>query len=124
MSAAVDPRHDGAVSTPGPVNRVLVRLLEGGAGRRLGRHLAVVEYAGRRSGRCFRLVTTYSRNGQVVTIRVGMPGRKTWWRNFRETHPVRLRLEGRTYDASAHVVKDGALVTVVAELADRRDGTP
>ncbi|WP_380166272.1 nitroreductase/quinone reductase family protein [Jannaschia sp. R86511] len=103
-------------TTAGAVNRLLVRLLGSGTGRGLGRNLAVLRYTGRRSGREYRLVTGYARDGRTVTIRVGMPGRKTWWRNFREPHPLRLRLAGQSYDATARVVLDGRRVVVEAEL--------
>ena len=76
--------------TNGVANRVVIAVLSRRSGRRLGRRLAVVEYQGRRSGRQVRLVTLYRTDGQTVQIRVGMAQRKTWWRNFRTAHPVRL----------------------------------
>ena len=102
--------------TNGVANRVVIAVLSRRSGRRLGRRLAVVEYQGRRSGRQVRLVTLYRTDGQTVRIRVGMAQRKTWWRNFRTAHPVRLRLAGRDHDAMAHVVYDGDRVYVVADL--------
>lgn len=98
------------------MNRLLIRLLEGRAGRWAGGRLAVVSYTGRRSGKPYRLVTAYARDGEVVRIDVGLAGRKTWWRNFRDGGPVRLVLRGRRYDATARVVEDGDRVRVVAEL--------
>ena len=97
-------------------NRALMGILRSRAGRGLGRRLAVVEYRGRRSGRAHQLVTQYTAVGPTVRIRVGMAERKTWWRNFTEAHPVHLRLAGHDYDATAHVVHEGDLVTIVAEL--------
>ena len=77
-------------------NRFVIPVLTGRAGRRLGRRLAVVEYLGSRSGQRHRLVTHYVTDGRTVHIKVGMAERKTWWRNFRTPHPVRLRLAGYT----------------------------
>lgn len=98
------------------MNRLIIALLESRAGRWAGGRLAVVAYTGRRSGNAYRLVTAYSRDADVVRIDVGLPRRKTWWRNFRGGHPVRLVLRGRAYDATGRVVQDGDRVRVVAEL--------
>ena len=97
-------------------NRVVIPVLRSRAGRRLGRRLAIVEYMGRRSGQRHRLVTQYVTHGRTVRIGVGMSERKTWWRNFQATHPVRLRLAGEDHDATAHVERSGGQVCVVAEL--------
>ena len=103
-------------------NRFVIPVLRSRAGRRLGRRLAVVEYMGRRSGKRHRLVTQYVTDGRTVTIAVGMSERKTWWRNFQATHPVRLRLAGEDHDTTAHVERDGGQVCVVAELETHADG--
>lgn len=100
-------------------NPILIPLLRGWLGRRLGRRLAVVEYVGRRSGDHHQLVTQYVRNGTSVRIRVGAADHKTWWSNFLTAHPARLHLAGQDYGATAHVVRDGDRMTVVAVLDDR-----
>jgi|GEM_PF-349460 len=105
------------------VNRLVIPVLNSRAGQRLGRRLAVVEYLGRRSGQRHQLVTQYVTDGQIVRIKVGMAGSKTWWRNFQEPHRVRLRLAGVDYDTSAHVVRAGDQVSVEAEL-ERSMATP
>jgi hypothetical protein len=99
-------------------NRALIPILKSkaGAGRRLGRHLAVVEYVGHRSGNQYQLVTQYAAEGHTVRIAVGMSERKTWWRNFDRARPLRLRLAGKDYDALGHVVREGDRVSLVAEL--------
>jgi hypothetical protein len=103
--------------TKGFANRVLISLLTGRAGTRLGRKLAVVDYVGRRSGDRHLLVTGYTVEGRTVRIRVGMAKRKTWWRNFEHPHPVRLRLAGTDHEASAHAARVGHKVVVIAELS-------
>jgi hypothetical protein len=97
-------------------NRVLIPLLRSPAGRGLGQRLSVVEYLGRRSGQPHQLVTGYVLEGRTVRIRVGSSGRKRWWRNFAERHPVHLRLAGQDYDAMAHLERKNDAVTVIAEL--------
>ncbi len=88
----------------------------------MGRRLALVEYQGRRTGKHRQLVTQYTRNGRTVSIEVGMAERKTWWRNFQATQPLRLRLAGHDYDAMAHVVREGSAVHVIADLGDSSAG--
>ncbi len=96
-------------------NRLLIPLLRSRAGRFLGRRIAVVEYLGRRSGQHHQLVTRYVKEGGTVRIEVGMFDRKTWWRNFKTEHPVRLRLAGQDYDMTAHVVGERNRLSVLAE---------
>jgi hypothetical protein len=98
------------------LNRVLIPLLENRAGRRLGHRLCVVDYDGRRTGEHHQLVTAYAVDGTTVRIRVGRPEWKTWWRNFKEPHPLRLRLAGHDHDTTAHLVRESDKVFVVAQL--------
>ena len=48
-----------------------------------------------------------------------MAERKTWWRNFEEPQPLRLRLAGEDFDTTARVVREGNMVSVVAGLGAR-----
>ena len=97
-------------------NKVLIPTLESRAGRRLGRRLAVVDYDGRRTGQHHQLVTMYALEGKTVRITVGKSQWKTWWRNFSEPHPLRLRLAGHDHDTTARVVREEDRVFVVAEI--------
>jgi hypothetical protein len=99
-------------------NPVLITLLRSRLGARLGRRLAVVEYVGRRTGTRHRLVTEYSLDGATVHIRVGGADRKTWWRNFRQPAPLRLRLAGVDHEATAQVETHDGEVVVEARLGD------
>ena len=83
------------------VNPVLVLLLRSPLGRRMGRHLAVLTYVGRRSGRRRGLVVQYAREGTQVWIVPGQPKRKTWWRNMRPASAVELRLAGQEFRGRA-----------------------
>ena len=97
-------------------NPVLIRLLHGRLGARLGRRLAVVESVGRRTGHRHRLVTQYSLHGSTVRIGVGDADRKSWWRNFEQPARMRLRLAGEDHDAIAHAIPSDAGVVVEASL--------
>ncbi|MEU5266353.1 hypothetical protein [Amycolatopsis sp. NPDC021455] len=90
-------------------------------GRLVRRHLTQVTYTGRRSGRTLSTPVAYRRAGDVVTIRVGLPDAKSWWRNFTgDGAPLTLELDdtGRTGHALAHRDEKGR-VTVTVHL----DGT-
>jgi hypothetical protein len=102
-------------------NRILGPLLRSRSAARVGRRLALIEYLGRRTGQRHQLVTQYTVDGTTVRIDVDNAERKTWWRNFQEPRPIRLRLAGVTYDATALAMRDGDHVSVIAELppADR-----
>lgn len=82
-------------------NPVLEPLLRSMAGRRIGRHLAVVRYRGRRTGRSRELVVQYARDGRQVWVVPGHPDRKAWWRNFLEPSAVDLRLAGHDHHGRA-----------------------
>jgi hypothetical protein len=101
--------------TANPAIKLLLRsplhpLLSGG--------LALVTVTGRRSGREFTFPVSYGRpSDDRVTITVGWPERKKWWRNLRgEGAPVRLRLRGE--ERTGHAVARGdAESGVTVEIA-------
>lgn len=71
----------------------------------LGRAFTIVQYTGRKSGRDIELVTNYRHEGERIIIGVGMPEKKTWWRNFTgEGAPITLELAG--YRRFGHAVAD------------------
>jgi hypothetical protein len=98
-------------------NPLLITLLRGPLGHVLGRHLAVVDYVGRRTGRRHRLVAQYSVDGPTVRIHVGAADRKTWWRNFERPAPLSVRLAGIDHETTAHAVSHGSDVVVEFPLA-------
>jgi F420H(2)-dependent quinone reductase len=85
-------------------NPLLRPLLHGPAGHRLGRHLALIRYRGRRTGRSHELPVQYARDGDRVWILPGAPGRKTWWRNLRGGAAVDLVLAGHDRHGHATVI--------------------
>jgi hypothetical protein len=117
MSGAIPRRGGRSIARANSAaNRLLIPLLERDTGRWLGRRLCLVDYDGRRTGQPHRLVTLYEVEGGTVRIRVGQPAGKTWWRNFEEPHPIRLRLAGHDRTGTAHVVREEGRVFVVARL--------
>jgi deazaflavin-dependent oxidoreductase (nitroreductase family) len=78
--------------------------------------LALITVTGRRSGREYTFPVGYSQEGDRVTIVVGWPERKVWWRNLRgEGAPVRIRIKGeeRTGHARAGGAEDSGVVVDV-----------
>jgi hypothetical protein len=100
-------------------NRLVTRLRSAPlAGRLVSRHLTIVTYTGQRSGRTFSTPVGYRRAGDTVTISVGLPERKTWWRNFAgDGAPVSLHLDGADRAGHAVALVDGkGQVTVTVHL--------
>ncbi len=108
--------HRAVAKANAVANRLLIPLLKSSRGRRLGRRLAVVDYAGRRTGIRHTLVVGYVTDGSTVRINVGMAESKIWWRNFEEARPVHLLMAGADHKALAHVTREGDHVSVIAEL--------
>ncbi|MFF4507029.1 hypothetical protein [Streptomyces sp. NPDC001401] len=85
-------------------------------GRFVSRHLTVVTYTGRRSGRSFSTTVAYRRSAEVITITVAFPDAKNWWRNFTgDGGPMSLELDGANREGHAVAGRDAkgrVLVTV------------
>jgi hypothetical protein len=90
------------------VNPAMRGLLRSPAGRRLGRHLAVIRYTGVRTGQRRELVAGYARAGAATWIWVGGAESKRWWRNFRTPAPAELWLAGE-HLAGQGVAVEGAV---------------
>jgi hypothetical protein len=93
-------------------------LLKGPLHHPISGSTALITVTGQKTGREFTIPVAYRRNADTVTIEVGWPERKRWWRNLHEPGaPVKLRLRGT--DRTGHAVARGDElegVTVVVEL--------
>jgi len=87
-------------------------------GHLVSKHITIVTYTGRRSGRTFSTPVGYRRAGDTVTIGVRLPNAKNWWRNFTgDGGPLSLELDGT--DHSGHAVArrdDKGRVTITVRL--------
>lgn len=85
------------------------------------RHITIVTYTGRRSGRTFSTPVGFRRAGDTVTIGVRLSDAKKWWRNFTgDGGPLSLELDGA--DHTGHAVAhrdDKGRVTVTVRLTGR-----
>jgi hypothetical protein len=79
------------------VNPLVRRLLRSPLHPVLSGRLALITVIGRQTGRRFTIPVGYQREAGVVTVEVGAPHRKRWWRNLRGGARVTVRLAGRDY---------------------------
>jgi hypothetical protein len=111
----------GIFSTPivPALNAVTAKLIDVPLlGNVVRRNLVVISYVGRRSGKKFTTPVNYRRVGDEVVIHVGLPGAKTWWRNFLGAGgPITLRLNGTHRTGHAVATRDDqGRVTVTVKL--------
>ncbi|NMM85636.1 hypothetical protein B2J88_14870 [Rhodococcus sp. SRB_17] len=92
-------------------------------GKYAGKSMLVLTYTGRKSGKTFTLPVSFTQSGNELTIRVALPDKKNWWRNFRnEGAPVTATLNGvdRTGHAVSHRDARGRVtVTVTLDPENR-----
>jgi F420H(2)-dependent quinone reductase len=84
----------------------------------LSRNLALITVTGRKSGRRFTFPVIYRQDGDRVTIDVGWPERKYWWRNLLDGGPVEMRIRGHRRAGHAKAEGDessGVKVDVILE---------
>jgi deazaflavin-dependent oxidoreductase (nitroreductase family) len=89
-------------------NFFVVGLLRSPLHRLASGSVLLITYRGRRSGRRFTIPVMYAEREGSLTIFVGHPARKRWWRNLRGGAEVEVRLRGRRLREQAEVVEDGA----------------
>jgi hypothetical protein len=97
------------------INPLVRSLLRSPLHRLASRRLALISYTGRRSGRRITIPVGYEIAGLQVTISLGSPERKVWWRSLTGTGaPVELVIRGRrrTGHAIATQAGDKTLVHV------------
>ena len=101
------------------VNPALKTILRSPVHRLASGRVALLTYTGRRSGREYTIPCYYRDKGDEVTIAVGWPDRKIWWRNLTGNGgPVRLLVHGQVLRGHAVATRDAdrdALVRVRVE---------
>ena len=101
------------------VNPVLRAVLQSPAHMLASGRFALITYTGRRSGRQYTIPVFYRDKGDEVTIAVGWPDRKVWWRNLTGPGgPVRLVVRGQELRGHAVATREAnrdALVRVRVE---------
>ncbi|AMY54187.1 nitroreductase family deazaflavin-dependent oxidoreductase [Rhodococcus fascians] len=75
--------------------------------RVLGRSMGILTYTGRKSGKRITLPLAISRKGEHLKVRVAMPDKKNWWRNFVDGGGrVDVDLGGVQYSGLATATRD------------------
>ena len=90
-------------------NRAVAVLLRSPLHPLLSGRLALISVTGRRSRHSYTFPVGYRRAGDCVTIPVGWPARKVWWRNLRGGARVQLRMGTRNAAASPTSAATSAL---------------
>jgi deazaflavin-dependent oxidoreductase (nitroreductase family) len=91
-------------------NLFVIGLLRSPLHRLASGSLLLITYRGRGSGRRFTIPVMYAEREGTLTIFVGHPEQKMWWRNLRVGAEVEVRLRGRRLRGQAEVVDDSAAV--------------
>src|SRR3954452_21470262 len=121
MIGDVPGRMPFAVMNRG-VNPALRMVLRSRAHGVASGHLALITYTGRRTGREYRIPVMYRDTGDEVTIGVGWPDRKVWWRNLTgEGGPVRLVVAGKELRGHAVATRGEGREALVRVRVDARD---
>lgn len=98
------------------VNPVVKWILRSPVHRLLSSHLLLISVTGRRSGRVYEIPVAYHECDGSLTINVGAPERKQWWRNFYNRRPTRVSIRGDEHAGWAVARTDGAGTAVTVEL--------
>ena len=104
------------------VNPALRAVLRSPVHRLASGRFALITYTGRRSGREYTVPVLYRYTGDEVTIAVGWPDRKVWWRNLTgEGGHVRLLVRGQKLEGHAVATREGDRDALVRVQVGRRD---
>jgi deazaflavin-dependent oxidoreductase (nitroreductase family) len=88
-------------------DRLVLRMLAAGRGRRLRAAVTGLRVQGRRTGAWHELPVEYAEVPDGLVVVPGHPDRKQWWRNLRQESPVAVLRDGLWLDASARVLAAG-----------------
>jgi F420H(2)-dependent quinone reductase len=103
------------------VNPALRALLRSSIHELASSRVALITYTGRSSGREYTIPCFYRDKGDEVTIAVGWPDRKVWWRNLTgDGGPVRLLVQGQELQGRAIATRDAARDALVRVRVESR----
>ncbi|MBW3663714.1 MAG: nitroreductase family deazaflavin-dependent oxidoreductase [Actinobacteria bacterium] len=90
------------------VNHLLHGLLRSPLHRLISGKVALLSYGGRRTGRRYTIPVFYRDKGERITVAVGWPDRKVWWRNLTGAGaPVQLVVRGEEVSGHAVATREG-----------------
>jgi len=84
------------------LNPVLRAILRSRLHPLLSRGLLLLTFTGRKTGKRFTIPVGYqAEESGVLTVMASEAPKKQWWKNYRESGPVEVRLRGRTRTGTA-----------------------
>lgn len=101
------------------VNPIVAAILRSPFHRLLSRHVLLLTYTGRKTGKQFTIPVGYTREGDTLTV---FSGHHVWWKNLRGGAPVAVYLEGRQRTAHAELIEDRAGLLAAVEWCVARFG--
>jgi len=93
------------MTAPRSINPLVRAVLGSPLHRLLSHKLMLVTVRGRRTGRLRTIPVGYAQAGDTLYVLVGDYQTKTWWRNLQGGTPVKLRLRGRTVQATGNLLQ-------------------
>ncbi len=107
------------------VNPALGAILRSPVHRLASDRLALITYTGRKSGHQHTIPVLYREKSDEVTIGVGWPERKVWWRNLTgEGGEVRLLVRGQELHGHAVATRDPGRDALVRVRVESRAAKP
>ncbi|MDX1621260.1 MAG: nitroreductase/quinone reductase family protein [Nitriliruptorales bacterium] len=90
------------------VNRLLKPLLRSPLHPIASDRVALLTYTGRKTGKEYTIPVFYRDKGDRITVAVGWPDRKAWWRNLTgDGAPVELLVRGERLRGHAVATREG-----------------
>ena len=90
------------------INRLLKPLLRSPLHPLASSEIALLTYTGRKTGKEYTIPVFYRDKGDRITVAVGWPDRKAWWRNLTgEGARVTLLVRGERLTGHAVATRDG-----------------
>lgn len=86
------------------LNPLIIRVLESRCHGLLSKGLMVITIQGIRSGKVYKIPVGYQRQGSGIKVLVSKSARKQWWRNYRTTQPVTVRVRGSLLNGRAQLM--------------------
>ena len=109
--------HTGFAIVNRAINPLVAWLIRSPLHPLASQRLALITYTGRRSGRRYTIPVGYEMADLQVTITVGSPDRKLWWRSLTGTGaPVELIVRGRRRTGHAVATRAGDQAHVCVAL--------
>jgi deazaflavin-dependent oxidoreductase (nitroreductase family) len=90
------------------MNKIMALMLRSPLHGTVSKHILLLTFKGRKSGKTYTIPVGYMRQGNKVTLLTD----HNWWKNLRGGAPVTLRIQGKTYQGTAQALPDDKELTV------------